>query len=863
MPKVNITWHASSDEDVINFLETSEMGLSSEQAAERLSQYGSNKLDEGKKKTFFEMLLSQFKDFMIWVLIAAALISGLLGEWVDAAIIMVVVILNAVMGAIQESRAESALEALAQMAAPFAKVMRDGAVKKIPAEDLVIGDLVLLEAGDSVPADMRLISCNSLKVEESALTGESLPVEKDTAVIDNPSVALGDRLNMAHMGTSVTYGRASGLVTATGMDTQMGKIAHQLANTQSDTTPLQKKLNQISQVISMAVITIAALIFVVGLISGREALDMFMTAVSLAVAAIPEGMVAVVTIVLALGTQRMAGRGAIIRKLPAVETLGSTQVICSDKTGTLTENRMTVQKVWTGSDNQTSLFGAMFLCNDSLADEAGVMIGDPTETALLDYLLKQGICTVESIRSRQRAGEIPFDSDRKLSTVVMDLPNGQKRVYVKGAPDVLLARCTHRTLDGKRFEMRMEDLLQIEQENENMAGQALRVLAFAYKDVDSIDTDNAEQTENNLAFCGLAGMIDPARPEAKAAIAICRKAGIIPVMITGDHKITAAAIAGELGILEDGREVMTGPELDEIDDEALARQVEGIGVYARVAPEHKTRIISAWQSKGKVVAMTGDGVNDAPALKAADIGVGMGITGTDVSKGASDMVLTDDNFSTIVSAVSEGRSIFDNIHKTVRFLLSSNCGEVITMLVATFLSWKILAPVHILWVNLVTDSLPALALGVEPPEDGIMDRKPRDQKTPFLTGGEWARVAITGAVEALLTIIAFIIGRTVSSEMGVTMAFATLSISQLFAALGFQSEHSSLFKIRAKEHPMLWLGLGASLLLQLVVMLIPGLRIAFGLALPGAIQWLQIIGLCLVMLAFTELLKLMAHIRQK
>jgi len=855
-------WHTLTPSEVLKKLDADPRGLTEAESAHRLVKYGPNKLEEGPRRSKVAIFLAQFKDFMIWVLIAAAAISAFLGEGIDAAIIAIVILINAVLGTVQESKAEAALEALKEMAAPYAKVLHDGILLKVPAVRLVPGDVVLLEAGDAIPADLRLLESNSLKVEESALTGESVPVDKNAGFVAEADAPLGDRINLAFVGTAVTYGRATGLVVGTAMNTEMGKIAHQLATTVTETTPLQQKLNKLSNLLSYLVIAIAVVIFVVGMLSGREALDMFLLAVSLAVAAIPEGMVAVVTIVLAMGMSRMAGRGAIIRRLPAVETLGSTQVICSDKTGTLTLNRMTVKAEWTGGESSELLWQAMLHCNDSNSGEAGAFVGDPTETALLDYLVLKEKATLADVKARVRTGEIPFDSERKLSTVVIALPDGRQRVLVKGAPDILLGRCTSRLVQGSSVPI--GDLAEIETAYEFMARQALRVLAFAYKDADTVNTDDIAGTECSLTFCGLVGMIDPPREEAKLAIATCRKAGILPVMITGDHKITASAIAQELGILDAGRRVITGAELEKMTDEALFEQVESIAVYARVAPEHKSRIVAAWQKKGKVVSMTGDGVNDAPALKAADIGVGMGITGTDVSKGASDMVLTDDNFATIVIAVKEGRRIFDNIHKAVRFLLSSNAGEVITMLVATIAGWMILRPVHILWINLVTDSLPALALGVEPEEDGIMGRPPRDKSTPFFTRREWLRIGLTGAFEAALTVAAFLLGsRTGGNILGMTMAFVTLALLQLFAALGFQSEHSTVFRMRAKEHPMLWLGLGASAALQLVVVFVPPLRTIFGLTvIPGA-QWLEIIGMCVLMLLFTELQKLIARRRNE
>lgn len=835
-------------------------GLTGSEAAARLEKNGPNRLAEGKKRTLFGIFFSQFKDFMIWVLMAAALVSALLSEPVDAIIIGVVVALNAVMGTVQEFRAEAALDALKAMSAPSAKVLRDGQTLKIPAHELVVGDVVTLEAGDWVPADLRLLEAASLKVEESALTGESVPVEKNAAAQLLDDASLGDRLNLAYLGTAITYGRATGLVVAAGMDTEMGKIALRLSDTQQEVTPLQRQLNRLSNKLSWLVLAIAAVIFVTDLLRSVPVSESFLTAVSLAVAAIPEGMVAVVTVVLAMGMGRMADRGAIIRRLPAVETLGSTHIICSDKTGTLTLNRMTVQEIWTDAEAPEGLYEVMLHCNDSRGGEKG-FVGDPTETALLDYLVLQQVTTPEQVKARKRAGEIPFDSDRKLSTVVLALENGKQRVLVKGAPDVLLCRCTARLKGG--VAVPTTDYTLVEQANQTMAEKALRVLAFAYKDVDKADCTDLVGTESGLTFLGLVGMIDPPRAEAKEAVVQCRRAGILPVMITGDHKITASAIAQELGILGDGRRAITGAELEAMSDEELSAQVDQIAVYARVSPEHKLRIVAAWQAKDKIVSMTGDGVNDAPALKVADIGVGMGITGTDVSKGASDMVLTDDNFATIVVAVQEGRRIFDNIHKAVRFLLSSNCGEVITMFFATLVGWSILGPTHILWINLVTDSLPALALGVEPAEEGIMDRPPRGKNTPFFTGRQWMRVGVVGLVEAALTITAFLLGSQTSPEAGTTLAFLTLAFLQLFAALGFQSEHNSILHLKPGKHKYLWLGLGASALLQLLVLVVTPLRIAFQLVLPTPIQWLQVLGLCLIMLLVTELQKWAARKRNE
>lgn len=839
-------------EEVFKNLETREMGLSKAEAQERLTLLGPNRIIEGKRKSILRIFLAQFGDFMIWVLLVAGGVSGLLGEWVDAGIILFVVFINALLGTIQESKAEAALEALKDMSTPSAQVLRDGVMMKISSQDLVPGDLVFLNAGDSVPADLRLVMSASMKIDESALTGESVPTEKNLARIVE-MVPLGDRHNMAYMNTSVTYGRGKGFVVGTGMNTEIGSIAEALQETKSETTPLQQKLNQISNTISIGVLVIAFLIFGIGLLTGQNVFEMFLLGISLAVAAIPEGMVAVITIVLAIGMSKMAKEGAIIRKLPAVETLGSTQVICSDKTGTLTQNAMTVQALY--SKNEVLLMEGMFHCNDSLLDEKNRVSGDPTESSLLVYLLKENRISLEEIANRGRVGEIPFDSERKKSTVVVSLEDGRFRVFVKGALDGML----------QGFKLTEEARDEVMAQNQEMAKKAIRVLAFGYKDLMKYDGSADLSLEEDLEYLGLVGMIDPPRAEAKEAIAVCRRASIIPVMITGDHIATAVAIAEDLGILEDGRHAITGQDLGALSDQEFEMEIEKIGVYARVAPEDKTRIVRMWQKKGLIVAMTGDGVNDAPALKAANIGVGMGITGTEVSKGASDMVLTDDNFATIVSAVREGRRIFDNIQKTVSFLLSSNVGEVIAVLTATILGWHFLSPVHILWINLVTDTFPALALGVEPGEKGSMDRPPRDSRKPFFTARQWRSVAILGLMEAILALLAYALGRFYfgSPLVGTTMAFITLSVAQLFGALGFQSLRDSIFRTRLREHPMLWLGFVGSLVLQLVVVLFPPLRGLFGLASLSPLAWVFVSLLSFSMLLLVELYKVVVKVLLK
>ncbi|MCL2550295.1 MAG: calcium-translocating P-type ATPase, PMCA-type [Methanimicrococcus sp.] len=860
-------WCSLSPDETHSLLETNPGGLSTEEAAARLNDFGPNKLEEEGKQSIVTIFLAQFNDLMIWVLMAAALITAYVsylgGEFpIDTLIIAIVVILNAVIGTIQEYKAEASLEALKKMAAPYARVLRNGAVKNIPAAEVVVGDIVVMDAGDSIPADLRLQEVNSLKIEESALTGESKSVTKKIEIPGDTcgkSVALGDQTNMAFMGTNVVYGRGSGIVIATGMNTQIGKIASRLSETKKEITPLQKKLNQISKNISMIVIFIAIAVFVIGYLTGQDTLTMFLTAVALAVAAIPEGLVVCVTIVLALGMYRMAKRNALIRRLPAVETLGSTQVICSDKTGTLTQNRMTVKKMWVfeevedpDSGKLRPLAEAFADCNDSRIDEAGKIVGDPTENAFLDYLIENNLQTADRLRNRVRAGEIPFDSDRKRSTVAVPNAFGGVRVYVKGAAESIVERSVSAYRDEQIVPMTEEMRKEILAANEEMAEKALRVLAFSYKDADAIHPENMEETESGLIFCGLAGMIDPARPEVRETIKVCRKAGVTPVMITGDHKTTAVAIANDLGLLDDGRIAITGADLEEMSDAELDRKITEIGVYSRVSPEHKVRIVDAWQKRGKIVAMTGDGVNDAPALKRADIGVGMGITGTEVAKGAADMVLTDDNFATIVIAVKEGRGIFDNIHKIVSFLLSTNFGEVIAILTATILGFTLLSPIHLLWINLVTDSFPALALGVEPPEEDIMDRKPRDRKIPFMTGKQWVNIATIGTAAAIFTLAAYFVGSKTSPQTGVTMAFMTLGLIELFIALGFQSERNSIFKIHPKEHPYLWAAFFGPAALQVVLVLVPFLRESFGLVALSIYQWTIILALCIGMLLFIE-----------
>lgn len=756
-------FHNLSENEVIRHFGSTPEGLTDEEAGQRIKQYGKNEIPEGKKKTLAGMFLEQFKSIMILILLIAAVISGLMHELTDTYIILVVIVLNAVLGVIQESKAEKALEALQKMSSPFVKVKRNGKVREVKTEEIVPGDMVIIEAGDYVPADLRLMETASLKVEEAALTGESLPVEKQTAKLEEQDLILGDRINMAYSGSSVTYGRGNGIVTATGINTEVGKIAQHLAREDTQSTPLQKKLEEMSKYLSVGIITVSIVIFFAGILQGREYFEMFLTAVSLAVAAIPEGLPAVVTIVLAIGVQKMARRNAIIRKLSAVETLGGTEIICSDKTGTLTQNQMTVKKVFVGGKllggteirveemDVRLMIETMVLCNDtkiSTTDQKISLVGDPTEKALVSFAEEKGLSKEKIEQILPRVAEIPFDSERKLMTVI-NRHDGRYRMMTKGAPDVLLERCTKVFDRQNPRELTAEDGARIIQANKEMASKALRVLAVAYKDIDQIEDPLVpENIEGELVFIGLVGMIDPLRPEALEAVKTCAQAGIRPIMITGDHKDTAAAIAKELGMIKDDHEVITGSQLNKMSDEEFQKQVNQYSVYARVSPEHKVKIVEAWQKQGKVVAMTGDGVNDAPALKASDIGIGMGITGTDVSKGVSNMILADDNFATIVIAVEEGRKIYSNIRKSIQFLLSSNLGEVFTLFVATMLNWTILQPIHILWVNLVTDTLPALALGVEQAEEDIMKNRPRKSTSSFFSEGVGVSIFIRGFVRA-------------------------------------------------------------------------------------------------------------------
>lgn len=880
----NEVFHTLSIDESLQRLDTNPSGLSSSEAAARLERYGKNALQEAAGKSLFQKLLAQFKDVMIIILLIAALISGILGEWTDSIIILFVVILNAVLGVMQESKAEQALEALKQMSSPNAQVIRDGETRTIKAENLVPGDIVRLEAGSVVPADLRLMESASLKIEEAALTGESVPVEKHVPPLEQADVVIGDRVNMAYMSSNVTYGRGVGVVTATGSRTEVGKIAGFISQEDDDITPLQRKLNELGKYFTIIIIIVAVIMFVIGFLQGREWLDMLLTSISLAVAAIPEGLPAIVTIILALGVQKMAKRKAIIRKLPAVETLGSTEIICSDKTGTLTQNKMTVQRAYIGDVLQPaeqevqSVVGhdvflqVMTLCNDTkitTSDGQLELIGDPTETALVDYALKQGLNKRDAEEQYPRRAELPFDSDRKLMTTVHEIRSSQEGVQVrsmtKGAPDILLERCSHILIGGQKMEMTPAHREAVASTNKSMADHALRVLAAAYQDWHEMPTSlNSDTLERDLIFVGLVGMIDPPREEVKEAVRVCKEAGIRPIMITGDHRDTATAIAKELKIIEDDQGVLTGSELNLIDETEFEEKVVNYSVYARVSPEHKVRIVQAWKKRGKIVAMTGDGVNDAPALKTSDIGIGMGITGTDVSKGVSDMVLADDNFSTIVVAVEEGRKIYSNIRKTIQFLLSANLGEVLTLFIATMVGWKILFPIHILWINLVTDTLPALALGLEKAESDVMKHAPRKSSMSVFADGIGIGIVYQGILEAAITLYAYWWGHThYAEDIAVTMAFATLGLIQITHAFNVRSNRHSIFKIGPFSNKYLNGAAVLSGLLVVLVILLPFMNDLFSVVPLNGEQWLIVVISALIIIPLVEIVKLFTRSKHR
>ena len=918
-------WFNKETNEVEKELKTNlQQGLTQDEVEEKRKEFGYNELKAKKKKSLFVKFLEQFKDFMIIVLIIAAIVSGIVGYMegegiTDSIIILIVVIVNAIIGVVQESKAEKSLEALQKLSSHVAKVVRNGKVEVVASRELVPGDIVVLDTGDYVPADLRIVEGVNLKSQESSLTGESVPVDKNSEAISDEKVGIGDRTNMLFSSSLITYGRGKGIVVETGMNTEVGKIATIINDTVGSATPLQIKLNKLGKTLGIAALAICIVIFIIGIAYGKDIIDMFMTAVSLAVAAIPEGLAAVSTIVLAIGVQRMVKKNAIIKKLPAVETLGSATVICSDKTGTLTQNKMTVQKVFADnklvnvediSNVENSLEKLMYtvtLCNDTKIGENNNLTGDPTETALIDLGFKIKF-DVNNALKLQRVKEYPFDSDRKLMTTVNKV--GDKYIaYTKGGIDELLAKCTRYELEGEIKNNLSEYRETITKYNTEMAQDALRVLAMAYKELDHEPTDEEmKNIENDLIFVGMVGMIDPPREEVKLAVEKCKTAGIKTVMITGDHKITAVAIAKALDILENENEAITGTELEEMSDEDLTKNIRQYSVYARVSPEHKVRIVKAWQANGEIVAMTGDGVNDAPALKTADIGCAMGIVGTDVSKEAADVILTDDNFATIVSSVEEGRRIYDNILKAIQFLLSSNVGEIVTLFIAILITpWlgstfgidinliEVLLPIHILWINLVTDSLPALALAVDPAEDDVMQRKPKKQRGIFTKGMTW-RVVYQGFMIGLLTLAAFIIGlatpddqlpemvridngiyavsevenleealangaemvekQEVKVEIGQTMAFVTLAFSELVHVFNIRNNKKSIFKTHPFNNKVLLGAIAISAALMLVILFVPALRHLFSIPILPMNNVLEIVGLVLLPLVIVEIFKL-------
>lgn len=896
-------WFNKTFKEVEKELETDlEKGLSKEKVEERQEKYGFNELQQIAKKSIIQRFLEQFKDFSIIVLIIAAIVSGIVGVLqgegiTDTIIILIVVIVNAIIGVAQESKAEKSLEALQKLSDHASKVIRNENMEVVPSKELVPGDIVVLDTGDYIPADLRIIEAVNLKTQESSLTGESVPVEKTSEIIEEQEIGIGDRKNMLFSSSLVTYGRGKGIVVETGMTTEVGKIAGMINSTEKQETPLQQKLDKLGKTLGIAALVICAVIFILGILQGKEIISMFMTAVSLAVAAIPEGLVAVSTIVLAIGVQKMVKKNAIVKRLPAVETLGSATVICSDKTGTLTQNKMTVEKIfWNDatreasniSDDEideelTKLVYANMLCNDTKISSDGTLTGDPTETALVDMGFKLNFDP--SIYDRmERVEEIPFDSDRKLMTTVNKV--GDKYVvYTKGGIDEILKRCNSYEIGGQISEELESYINKIRQENEKMAQNALRVLGCAYKEIDHIPTKEEMKTiENDLIFIGMVGMIDPPREEAKLAVEKCKTAGIKTVMITGDHKITATSIAKKLGILENDDEAITGLELEQMTDEELEKNVRHYSVYARVSPEHKVRIVKAWQKNGEVVAMTGDGVNDSPALKKADIGCAMGIVGTDVAKEAADVILTDDNFATVVSAVEEGRKIYDNILKVIQFLLSSNIGEVVVLFFATLLTplfskWfgitdinglEILLPIHILWINLVTDSLPALALAFDPANSDIMERKPvKPGKGIFTKGMTW-RVIYQGVMIGGLTLAAFMIGLATTKEpigtltldqskieVGQTMAFVTLALSELVHVFNVRDNKKSIFKTGIFNNMKLIGAIIISALLMFVILLIPGLREIFSIPVLPTENIIELVCLVLAPIVIVEIFKLL------
>lgn len=873
-------YYLESSSEVFGEVKSTENGLTSEKARRRSAETGKNKLAEGKKTPLILRFLSQFADPMIIILIAAAVISAITSVLQkefpsDVIIIMFVVIVNAILGVYQESKAEKAIEALQKMAAATTKVLRDGKVCEIPSEDLTVGDVVLLEAGDAVPADGRIFESASLKIEESALTGESVPVNKFIKAIGlegQKDVPLGDRKNMMYMGSTVVYGRGKAVITSIGMDTEMGKIAGALSSAKDEQTPLQKKLGQLSKILSFIVLGICVFMFafdiVRALVTGTEMnldflLGSFMLAVSLAVAAIPEGLAAVVTVVLSIGVTNMSKKNAIIRKLTAVETLGCAQIICSDKTGTLTQNKMTVVEHY--CDNEKMLAEGMALCTDVNLDDDGNLVGEPTEMALVAYSMSLGMNKNELLKSAPRVGEAPFDSNRKMMSTIHKTADGILQ-FTKGAPDEILKHCTRIFKNGEVSPLTDADRNAVLKKNKEFADRALRVLACGYKQLSCVPEDQSpDNIENELVFCGLVGMIDPVRPEVKAAIEECRGAGIRPIMITGDHKDTAVAIALELGIIKDKSEAITGAELDDISDEDFKEKVTQYSVYARVQPEHKVRIVNAWKSRGMITAMTGDGVNDAPSIKSADIGVGMGITGTDVTKNVADMVLADDNFATIVSAVEEGRRIYDNIRKSIQFLLSSNLSEVMAIFTANLLGFTILKPVHLLWINLVTDCFPALALSMEKGEKDLMKRPPRKSSDGIFAGGVGFDVVYQGLFVTLLTLAAYFIGHFMEagrwelteSADGMTMAFLTMSMCEIFHSFNMRSQHGSTVSmlLHGSFNKYIFGSTVLSLITTALVIEVPFLADAFDFTTIDAREFFTALGLAFLIIPLVEIVK--------
>ncbi|WP_368235867.1 calcium-transporting P-type ATPase, PMR1-type [Clostridium perfringens] len=863
-------WYKKSKNEILKELDVDEKnGLSSNEALRRLEKYGKNKLVTKKKKTLFKQFLSQLKDVMIYILIIAAIISAFLGEISDALIILLVIVINAVIGVVQESKAEKALDALKELSTPKALVKRDGSLKEILSEDIVPGDIVIIDAGRYIPGDLRLIDTANLKIEESAFTGESVPSEKDASFLPDKEIPIGDQNNMAFMSTLATYGRGVGVVIGTGMNTEIGKIAKMIEQEENDETPLQKKLSELGKILGFLAVGICILIFIISFFQRRDLLEMFLTSISLAVAAIPEGLPAIVAIVLALGVQRMVKKNAIIRKLPAVETLGSVSIICSDKTGTLTQNKMTVTTVYTNdsyikesefnlNENESKLLvDCMVLCNDATYSEKN-QTGDPTEIALLESSFKINILKEKLEKDFKRIDEIPFDSDRKLMTTV-NLVDNKARVFTKGALDSILSICNKISINGKLLDFTKEYKAKVLENSNIMSDKALRVLAFAYKDI-SKENIVLDSLEKDLIFLGMVGMIDPPRLEVKDSIKLCKSAGITPVMITGDHKNTAFAIANELGIAENISQAITGHEIDKFKEEEFNEKIINYRVFARVSPEHKVKIVKAFKSHGNIVSMTGDGVNDAPSLKTADIGVAMGITGTDVSKGASDMILTDDNFSTIVSAVEEGRKIYLNIKKSIVFLLSCNLGEILTLFTAILLNWNSpLQPIHILWVNLITDSFPALALGVDKTKEDVMNNPPRNPKESIFVKSDKVQLIINGVLIGGITLFAFKLGERLYADSLIhaqTMAFVVLSVSQLFLSLSLRSNTKSAFSLGLFSNKYLVYSILLGIFLQVIIISISFIANIFKVTPLLLYDWIVVILVSLIPFAINEILKL-------